>query len=390
MKILVVNAGSSSIKFQIFEENTLVVIARGICEGIKVNGNFQISYNNKKVQISVPFPDFRTALEFLLDYLIKNHIIVSKDEIIGIGNRIVHGGTKVVESQLITKQVLRDLESFIPLDEIHLLPELEVIHELMNIFNHSKHYVVLDTAFHCTIPNVNYMYGVKREWLEKYHVRKFGFHGISYQYLTAKMQEILGKEKLNLVICHLGSGSSICAIKDSLSFNTSMGFNPQEGLIMGTRTGDINPYIVSYMSQQLNKSLDEVLGIMMKESGLKGMTGYSDLRDIESKLCDPIIKEGFDVFIKRIVNYLVMYINDLDNQVDAIVFSGGIGENSPIVREAIIEAVKIIGLSLDKKQNKKNDFKDYMKISTSSSFIPLYVVKTDEEVMIAKEVKRLL
>ncbi len=256
MKILVINAGSSSIKFQIFEADSLKMIARGICEEIKSDGNFKITYKNEKDEIKVKFPSFSVALEFLLNYLIEKHIIENKNEIVGIGNRIVHGGNKVVESKLIDEQVLKDIESFIPIDEIHLVSELEVINELIKIFDHSQHYVVLDTAFHNTIPYVNYMYGIKKEWLDKYYVRKYGFHGISYQYLTNKMEEILHKEKLNLIICHLGSGSSMCAIKESKSFNTSMGFNPQEGLIMGTRTGDINIYIASYMAKQLNISLD--------------------------------------------------------------------------------------------------------------------------------------
>lgn len=389
-KILVINAGSSSIKFQLFDEQTLEMNARGLCEGIKVDGNFKIVYGDKKFETKHKFPNFHVALEFVLNYLLENKIIASKEQIVGIGNRIVHGGTKVTESKLITPQVIKDIESFIPIDEIHLVPELDAIRELMQIFDQSKHYVVLDTAFHSDIPAHNYMYGVKTEWLEKYHVRKYGFHGISYQYLTGKMSEILGKKDLNLVICHLGSGASMCAVKHSKSYNTSMGFNPQEGLVMGTRSGDINTFVISYMAEQLNKSCDEVLGMLMKESGLKGLTGYSDLRDVEDRLNDPVIKQGFDVYIKRIVNYLVTYINDLDNKVDAIVFSGGVGENSEIVRKAVIDGIKIAHLEIDEAQNKRRDYQEYMKISTSKSALPIYVVNTNEEVMIAKEVKRLL
>ncbi len=390
MKILVINAGSSSIKFQIFTADSLKMIAKGLCEGIKVDGNFKIVYNNKKHEVKVKFPTFHEALEFLLNYLLENNIIKSKEEIVGIGNRIVYGGTKVTDTKEITPQVIKDIESYIPVDEIHLVPELEAINELMKIFNTSKHYVILDTAFHKTIPYTNHMYGVNKEWYEKYDIRKFGFHGISYQFINEKMSHILKKKKLNLIVCHLGSGASMCAIKNSQSFNTSMGFNPQEGLIMGTRTGDINSYVSSYMAKQLNITVDEVLGIMMKNSGLKGLTGYSDMRDVEEHLKDPNIKKGFDVFIKRIVDYLVTYINDLDNQVDAIVFTGGIGENSPIVRQAVIDEVKIANLVLDKKQNQKTDYKEFNKISTLHSDFPVYVVNTDEEIMIAKEVKRLL
>ncbi len=390
MKILVINAGSSSIKFQLFNEENIETIARGMCEGIKVDGNFKIVYGNKKIKIKHKFPDFHDALDFLLNYLIDNKIINSKNEIVAIGNRIVHGGTKVAKATEITNQVIKDLESYISIDEIHLVPEISVIKETMKIFDNSKHYVVVDTAFHADIPYQNYMYGIKKEWLEKYHVRKYGFHGISYQYLTAKMEQILNKKQLNLIVCHLGSGASICAVKNSKSYNTSMGFTPQEGLIMGTRSGDINAYIVSYMAEQLNVSCEDILKILMNESGLKGLTGYSDLRDIEENLNDPEIKKAFDLYIKRIVNYIVTYINDLDNKVDAIVFSGGVGENSSIVRKAVIDGIKIVNLKLDDKQNENREYKDFNLISSKSSSIPIYVVNTNEELMIAKEVKKLL
>lgn len=388
-KILVINAGSSSIKFQVLKYNDLSVIAKGLCERIRIDGAFKIEYNGNKEELKSDFPTPEVALKFTIDYLLKNKIIDNVDEIVGVGNRVVHGGTKILESCVATDKNIQILNSYAALAPLHVPPELDALKILQGLFKNALHVAVLDTTFHTTIPPKNYMYGVKDEWLEKYEVRRFGFHGISYQYINEEMKKILNKQNNNLIVCHLGSGSSICAIKDSKSVSTSMGFSAIDGLIMCTRTGDISPYVIDYMSKQLNKPIDDILNTMMKESGLKGMTGFTDMRDVEKNLDNTKVKKGFDAFIKRIVNFIVISLNDIENKIDGLVFCGGIGENSPIVREAIINELHVLNIKLDKNLNEK-EFMNNKKITTEDSPVAVYVVNTNEECMMGKEVKRLI
>lgn len=389
-KILVINAGSSSLKFQLLDATSLNLILKGICERIGIDGGiFKINFNNEQVNIKVNFKDTYSALEYLTKYMIEHNFIQDTHEIIGIGHRFVHGGNQLKESCIINKQIINILKECVELAPLHLPPEILAVEETTKLFPNAKQVAVFDTSFHRTIPPINYLYATKKEWIDKYHVRKYGFHGISYHFVTQKMQQILKKPNINLIICHLGSGCSLCAVKNAKSINTSMGFSPLDGLVMSTRTGDISPSIIGYMAKKLNCSYDEILDMCNKQSGLKGLTSYSDMRDVIDNLSNPEIQLGFNIFIKRIVNYIAMSLNDLDNQVDAIVFCGGIGEHNGLVRQKIIEGLKVISLSIDK--NKNNQIvHEYLKISDASSDSDIYIVNTNEELMIAMEVQKLI
>ncbi len=386
-KILVINGGSSSIKFQLMEAENYNVLASGICERIFVDGRFVCKWNGEKVQIDTPMPDHKTAFNFMVNFFIEHNVIQNKDEIKGLGHRIVHGGATMDEAKVIDKHiedVIQDCAKFAPL---HNEPELIVIRAAKEIFANAVHVSAFDTSFHTTIPNINKRYAIPSEWEEKYGVIRYGAHGTSHKYITQQMQEILNKKQVNIIVCHLGNGASVCAVKDSKSYNVSMGLTPLEGLIMGTRSGDIDPSVVEYITKCTGKSVGEITSDLNRKSGMFALCGYSDFRDVFDHIDEPKVREAADIYCKRIANYLVRYLNDLDNNCDAIVFTAGIGENCPEVREISCDMVKIIDLKIDKNIN-KNTFEKGTKISKNDSKIPVYVVPTNEELMIAQEVKR--
>lgn len=390
-QILIINAGSSSIKYSLFNVLDAQIIAEGLCERIGIDGNFVIKFNAKKIEKLADFSNHQKALKYLFDFLEQTKIIVSKESIIGVGHRIVQGGKYFKDSEIIYQKELQKIIDYIPLAPLHNDPEAKIISEIMKFLPHATNVGVFDTSFHQSIPAENKTYAINKELAKKLQIQRYGFHGTSYKYITLKMQDILKKNNVNLIICHLGNGASIAAVEKNLSINTSMGLTPLEGLVMGTRSGNIDPGIISYMSKQLNLNANQIDLILNKESGLLGLSKSSDMRDIIAK-ADANNKDAqlaLKMFCKRVVEYIVCYANDLKNNVDAIVFTAGIGENAARVRADVCSLSHIIKLEIDQKIN---DLKigAYQLISTSNSQIPIYVVRTNEELMIFNDVKKLL
>lgn len=388
-KILIINGGSSSIKYQLMEAKDFKLITSGICERIFVDGNFVNKTGNKKIEIKTKMKNHNEAFEFMVNFFIDNGLIQNIDEIIGVGHRVVHGGSKIKDSEVINKNVISIIKECIKFAPLHNEPELEVINVSMQKFKKATHVAVFDTSFHNTIPLENKRYAVPKEWEEKYGVIRYGMHGTSYKYITQEMSKILNNKKPNLIICHLGNGCSICSVKNGKSFNTSMGLTPLEGLIMGTRSGDIDPSIIEYICLQTKKDVVSVTSHLNKKSGMMGMIGMSDYRDIIKNLKKPDVAMAFKIVVNRIAYYILRYYNELEGKCDGLVFTAGIGENTPLVRQAIVDAIKIVKLKLDNKKN-NSKFEGHKLISLPSSEVKIYVMSTNEELMIAKEVKRLL
>ncbi|MGL4950755.1 MAG: acetate kinase [Mycoplasma sp.] len=388
-KLLIINGGSSSIKYQLLENEDYSLIASGICERIFVDGTFVISYKGEKKELKPNLPNHDTAIEFMLKYFVENKIIENIDDIIGVGHRVVHGGKLMTESKIIDDKIIEQIDIVSKLAPLHNKPELDVIKVAKKAFKNAHHVAVYDTSFHSTIPDINSRYAVPSEWETKYDVKRYGMHGTSHHFIKEEMEKILNKKNPNIIVCHIGNGASICAIKEGKSFNTSMGLTPLEGLIMGTRSGDIDPAIVSYIANQSGLSHNDVTSKLNKESGMFALTnGYSDFRDILARISDPIFKSAFEMYCQKVTNYIVRYLNDLENKCDAIVFTAGVGENVFAVREEVIKRIHLVNIKLDLNKNKES-YEEYNKLSTNDSQVPVYAVRTNEELMIAREIKRL-
>lgn len=384
-KILIINAGSSSIKFKLYNFNDNQIILFGICDAIGLDNSFlKISSNGQEQIYNCSLKTFEDAIDVIIKKMFEFHLI-NNNEIIAIGHRIVHGGN-ITKNQEITQELLDEINKFSKFAPLHNPIQIKVYEILKSRFPNAKNYAFFDTVFHSTIPPINHRYAINDDWYKNDNIKKYGFHGNSYAYVLQRMQTILDKKKLNLIVLHLGNGSSICTIKNSQSFNTSMGFSPLDGLIMGTRSGDISSSIIYHMIVNKQKTIDEIFSILNKQSGLLAICNNSDLRQVENNFDNPDVMIGFEMFIKRIVDYLVVAINELENKVDAIVFCGGIGENSKICHKAIIDRVKITNLAY--KQYDIND--DYFKISSDESSIPIFVVKTNEEKYMHDEIVKFI
>lgn len=388
--IIVINAGSSSIKYKVFNAKTDQDLASGQCEKIgNPMGIFSLKAQgvNKKEEIAIPNHQF--GIKKILDELKANQIILSFDEIIGVGHRVVIGGKKYKSSVVVNDEVLKDLIDYAPLAPLHNPVQVETIKVFQKLIPYVANVVTFDTSFHTSIPEYN-NYALNQEIVTKYHIYRYGMHGTSYRYITARMQKLLNKEQVNLVVCHLGNGASICEVKNSQSNNTTMGLTPLEGLVMGTRCGDVDPATAIYLIRQ-GLNVDEVDDIFNKQSGLKGLTGSNDFRDVSAMANsgNHQAKLAIQMFVTRIAKYVVSYINELENKVDAIVFTAGIGENGGDVIQAIIDQIRIINLEVDNNVI-FNKYDDVKLISTSNSAIPMYQVRTNEELMIEQDVKSLL
>lgn len=396
-KYLVVNAGSSSLKFSLYEMPAQEELVNVYVEKIGSKDCFwTLKLNGEKIKKSAPLKDHSEAVEKMIQELIDNKLIEDINEIKGVGHRILHGGEFYSESVRIEDDVLRNIESIIDLGPLHLPPAIDVVKYMQTIMDKSIPQVaVFDTAFHQTMPRENYLYPVPYEWYEKYGVRKYGFHGTSHKYITGVMQEKLGKEDVNLIICHVGSGASISAIKNGKCFDTTMGLTPVDGLMMGTRCGSIDPSITEYMVEEAGLTIDEVSTAYNKKSGLLGVCGFNDNRDVEKAIAEgnENAKLALDMYIDRIVRYIAEYYVELEGKVDAIAMTAGVLENGCETREAIIDKLACFGLKVNKEVNDKiAGFKDVHEgiITTSDSKIPVYVVPTDEEIMIIKDTYRLI
>ena len=387
MKILAVNAGSSSLKFTMMEMPEEKVLISGYIEKIGHEDSFwTVKVNGEKIKRERFVKDHTEAVQVLIDELFENNIIESLDEIKAVGHRVLHGGEKYADSVLINTEVIQDIKDLTKLGPLHHPGNLAGI-EAMRAKLGAPNVAVFDTAFHQTMPDYNYLYPVPYEWYEKYGVRKYGFHGTSHKFITGKMQEILGKKNINIISCHIGSGSSIAAIKGGKCYDTTMGITPLDGLMMGTRSGSIDPSILEYVCKEADMTISEVTNALNKQSGCLGICGESDNRDIEAKMNegDERAKLGFKMYCDRIAKYIADYYIELEGKVDAIVFTAGVGENGILARSEVMKRLNPIGIFEDKKANESiAGFKDINEgiISSKDSKIPVYVEPTNEELMI--------
>lgn len=385
MKILTVNAGSSSLKFTLFEMPEEKSIASGLFEKIGLNGSsYTIKYNGEKITKEYDLKDHSVAVKKLMDELIALGIIYSLDEIEGVGHRILHGAQEFSEPTVLNMDVVQAISKYNELGPLHnpanLMGATSFIEALPNVINVG----VFDTAFHQTMDEEEFLYPVPFEWYQDYGIRKYGFHGTSHKYIWKFMSEVLGSSA-KIISCHIGNGGSLCAIRGGKVVDTTMGFTPLAGIMMGSRSGDIDPSIIPFIMKKLNKSADEIITMLNKNSGLLGVSGVSsDSRDVEAGA-----NEGNErcalaerMYAQKIANFIAMYNNLLDGA-DAIVFTAGVGENSITMRKMIIERIHSLGVATnDELNNVRGEFK---KISTDESRIALYVVPTNEELMIATD-----
>lgn len=391
-KIIAINAGSSSLKFQLFEMPSEKVITKGLVERIGLTDSiFTISVNDEKVKVVTDIPNHGVAVKMLLDSLIEHSIIESLDEINGVGHRVVHGGEIFDDSALITEEVLKQIEDLSNLAPLHNPAHVTGIKAFQHILKDVPAVAVFDTAFHQTMPDNSYLYSLPYDYYKEYGIRKYGFHGTSHKYVSERAAEMLGrpKEQLRLISCHLGNGASIAAIKGGKSIDTSMGFTPLAGVTMGTRSGNIDPALLPFIMEKTGKTAEEVIDVLNKESGLLGVSGFSsDLRDIEASA-----EEGnhraelaLKVFSDRIHKYIGSYAARMSG-VDAIIFTAGIGENSDVIRARVLEGLEFMGVYWDPSLNAVRG--DDRFISYPHSPVKVLVIPTNEEVMIARDVMRL-
>lgn len=389
MKLLSVNAGSSSLKFRLYEMPEEELLMKGMFERIGLFGScYSIRIGDEKISKDVPLKDHNGAVKILLDELINNRVISSLDEIEAVGNRVVHGGNKYSKSVEITDRVLMEIEEISDLAPLHNPAALKGIYAFKKNIPNAKLVACFDTAFHQTMKEKTYLYPVPYEWYVKYDVRKYGFHGLSHKFITEKMKEMLGKNP-NLIICHIGNGASITAVKDGKSIDTSMGFTPNAGIMMGTRSGDIDYSILSYIMKKEERNLDWMDSQLNKKSGLEGIAGMSDLRDIDRayEARDAKALLALDMYTDKIVDYVAKYYVKLGGEVDAICFTAGGGENDDIIRKEAINKLYPLGIYLDEEKNKETIVRKGVEgiISSNESKIPVYVLATDEELMIARD-----
>lgn len=393
--ILVINTGSSSIKFQLFQQDAkqnFISICKGLAERIFVDGSITIEYNNEKYTYEKPLTNYVETINYIFGYLKELKVINSIEDIKGIGHRVVHGADQFKQSMLATAQVIKELEqiNLAPLHNPAAIAVLKIMNEMLNV----KNVLVFDTSFHNTIEPEKFLYPIPYGWYEQFKVRRYGFHGISYRFICKKLASILNKSenKVNAIVCHLGNGASVCAIKNGLSFNTSMGLTPLEGLMMGTRCGDIDPSIVEYIASQTGQTISQITNSLNKQSGLLAISNISsDIRDVLKAMNeqDKRASLAITMFVQRIAKYIVDYANQLKVSLDAIVFTAGIGENSSLIRQMVIEQVSLLSLKIDISANDAK-YDQFNLISTSTSQYPIYAIRTNEEIIICEDTNLLI
>lgn len=391
MKILSVNAGSSSLKFQLYEMPEEKVLISGYIEKIGQKDCFwNVKLNGQKIRSEKYLKNHTEAVEVLIEELFKNEIVKDLSEIKGVGHRVLHGGEKYSESVIITDEVVKDIESLTKLGPLHHPGNLAGIKAMREALPGVPNVAVFDTAFHQTMPKENFIYPVPYEWYTKYGVRKYGFHGTSHKYITTEMKKKLDKENVNLIICHVGSGASIACVKDGKGYDTTMGLTPLDGLMMGTRSGAIDPSIIQYVMQESGMDVDAVTNELNKKSGFLGVCGAADCRDVENlaKDEDENATLALSMYADRIAKYIADYYIELEGKVDAIVFTAGVLENGSEMRASILNRLKCLGVTLNEEMNDKiASFKDIHEgiISGADSKINVIVLPTDEEIMIVKD-----
>ena len=394
MKILVVNCGSSSLKYQLIDMENDNVLASGRCDrigGAGINKPF-IEYkkgNGSKVRDEVELPDHTKAFETVIEYLTNPETGAIKDlsEINGIGHRIVNGGPKFTEATLVTDEVMNEYKKAIEYAPLHNPAHIQGIDACTKIMPNIPQVLVFDTSFHTTIPEEASLYAIPYEYYEKYAIKRYGAHGTSHKFITKEAAKVLGKNKedINIISCHLGNGSSIAAVKNGKCVETTMGLTPLEGLIMGTRSGDLDPAILEFVMKKENLSIDEMMTILNKKSGLLGITGITgDVRDLKelSKQGNERAELALKMFGHRVKKYIGAYMAILGH-VDAIIFEGGIGEHNPDVVNRCVEGLEELGIEFDSSHNDNEQYEGI--ISKPTSRIPMYVIPTNEELEIAEE-----
>ncbi len=390
MKVLSVNAGSSTLKFRLYEMPEEKVLAKGAFERIGLeNGIYNIKMNDEKIEKSLDMKDHGDAVQALLKELVEQHMIENLDEIGAVGHRVVHGGSKYAKSVIIDDEVMKEIESISDLAPLHNPANLIGIRAFKEAIPNAIQVACFDTAFHQTMDERNYLYPVPYEWYTKYGVRKYGFHGMSHKFITEKMKSILNSETPNLIICHIGNGASISAIKDGKCIDTSMGFTPNAGIMMGTRSGDIDYTMIQYLKNKMDSNYENIDSLLNKASGLEGIAGRSDLRDLDDAFLakEPAVILAFAMYTDRIVDYIARYYVKLDGHVDAICFTAGVGENDSIIRAEVLKKLTSLGILLDEEKNNATLCRKGVEgiITRDDSKIPCYVLGTDEELMIARD-----
>ncbi|MBO4617033.1 MAG: acetate kinase [Lachnospiraceae bacterium] len=396
MNVLVINCGSSSLKYQFINSDSEEVLAKGLCERIGIDGS-QITYQpkggDKEVTVT-PMPDHTVAVQLVIDALTneKTGVVKSLSDIDAVGHRIVHGGEKFATSVVINDEVVKAIEECNDLAPLHNPANLIGINACKKLMPNVPMVAVFDTAFHQTMPPKAFLYGIPYEYYEKYKVRRYGFHGTSHDYVSTEAAKFLGKDRkdLKIIVCHLGNGASISAVKNGKSVDTSMGLTPLDGLIMGTRSGSIDPAIVTFLAGKLNTDADEVLNILNKKSGVYGLSKVSsDFRDLEKAYNEgnELAKTTLETFSYHVAKYIGAYAAAM-NGVDVIAYTAGVGENTSIVREMVGEYLGYLGTDIDPEKNKMRG--ETVVLSSPGSKVVTMIVPTNEELAICRETVRLV
>jgi acetate kinase len=393
MNILVLNAGSSSLKYQVIEMPSQIVKCVGLVERIGMDDAiFTHEKNDEKHSEILPILNHENGLKKIANILLDANIgvINSVDEIEAVGHRVVHGGSKFSKKAIVNKEVKDSIRNLFDLAPLHNPANLTGIEIAETLFTSAKQIAIFDTAFHQTMPKEAYQYAINNQYLIEHKIRAYGFHGTSHKYVSEKAIEFLGNKSQNIITIHLGNGCSMSAIKNGKSIENSLGFGPMNGLIMGTRSGDIDQSVIFFLMKKLNKTADEVGNLLQKESGMKGLTGFSDLREISEKAesGDDNCKNALDLAAYRIKKYIGSYTAIL-NGLDAIIFTAGIGENSSIMRELATKDLNFLGIDLDINKNKIRS-KEIREIQSKKSKVKILVIPTNEEIEIAKQSYQLL
>jgi len=392
MLVFILNAGSSSLKYQLMNPENAEVLASGLCERIGIDGRLVHEANDTKTKEEISMPTHKEAIEVVLDVLTKgeNKVIDSIEQIDAIGHRVVHGGEYFNKSVIVDNEVIAKLKELIPLAPLHNPANIMGMEIAQQIMPGKPNVAVFDTAFHQTMPASNYMYAVPYEDYKDHGVRKYGFHGTSHYYVSNEAKKMLNKDDSKVIVCHLGNGSSVCAVRDGKSIDTSMGLTPLEGLVMGTRSGDIDAGVLSYLMDKKGMDAQETVNYLNKKSGLLGVSGVSsDLREIieAAQNGDERAQTTIDMKCSRIKKYICSYAGQLEG-VDAICFTAGIGENADLIREKVCAGLEFMGVEIDTDKNKVRSGEN-REINTSDSKTKIYVIPTNEELVIARDTYQL-
>lgn len=389
-KIMVVNAGSSTIKWKLFEKENFLLVAEGIADRISVDGTIQTKFGDLKRKRNIPLKDHEYACQEIVKDLQDLKILKDVSEVVNLGYRVVQGGDLFRETIILSPKKIDQIAELSTLAPLHNPGAVAAMRAFSLVFKRAQGSATFDTAFHSTIPCENAIYPINQKLTKDLKIKKYGAHGISHQFITKKLAEILQKPTVNFVNLHIGNGASLCAVKNSLSIDTSMGLTPLAGVMMGTRSGDIDPSIHSYVMRKSKMSIGEFENILNKESGLKGVSGVSqDMRDVllASQNGNKQASLAILLYTQKIADFTVNYLNKVGPNVDALVFTAGVGENAHQIRQMVVDKIKIVKLEIDKEKNEMKT-NTYQLISSLKSSIPIYVIRTNEELMIAQEAVR--